>query len=133
MVTLNLTLNEVEYYTGDDPYHYTIDNRPLQNLASNDAILVTAIQTLAAATQPLAATSPTIGGSALAAGAVASTTVAVAGAANTMAVVVTPVTYPGNGFTWHGYVSAAGVVTVMVTAIVAGTPVASAYNVRVIP
>ena len=42
----NITLNTVRYYTGDDPYHYTVDNRPLQDLNSNDQILLSAIQNL---------------------------------------------------------------------------------------
>lgn len=81
---------------------------------------------------PLAATSASIGGSALAAGACTSGTVAVAGSTTGMAVVATPVTYPGDGSTWAGYVSAAGTVTVKVCAIAAVTPGASTYNVRVL-
>jgi hypothetical protein len=38
-----LTLNTVRYYTLSDVYHYTVDNRPLQDLASNDGILLNAI------------------------------------------------------------------------------------------
>jgi hypothetical protein len=34
------SLNNVRYYTGNDPYHYTIDNRPLQDLASNDVAIL---------------------------------------------------------------------------------------------
>jgi hypothetical protein len=82
---------------------------------------------------PFAATAPTLGGAALGAGQCASTTVAVAGANAGQAVAVTPVQYPGAGFYWQAYVSAPGVVTVKICAAVAGTPAASAYNVRVIP
>jgi hypothetical protein len=82
---------------------------------------------------PFAATPPTLGGAALGAGQCASTTVAVPGANASQAVAVTPVQYPGAGFYWQAYVSAPGVVTVSVCAAVAGTPAASAYNVRVIP
>lgn len=77
-------------------------------------------------------TSSSIGGSALLAGACASTTVSVTGATTAMAVSVSPVTYPGDGNFWMGYVSASNTVTVKVCAAVAGTPTASTYNVRVI-
>jgi hypothetical protein len=82
---------------------------------------------------PLAGTTGSIGGSALAAGGCASGTVNVTGATTGMAVVATPVVYPGDGMAWRPYVSSAGVITVKVCADVAGTPTASAYNVRVIP
>jgi hypothetical protein len=85
-----------------------------------------------AAALPLTGTTASIGGSALAAGACASGTVNITGATTSMAVVATPATYPGDGMAWRPYVSAAGVVTVKVCADVAGTPTASAYNVRVI-
>jgi hypothetical protein len=80
----------------------------------------------------LAATTGSIGGSALAAGGCASATVSVPGATSAMAVTATPATYPGDGVFWHGIVSAAGTVTVKVCAAVAVTPAASAYNVRVL-
>jgi hypothetical protein len=80
----------------------------------------------------LAGTTKSIGGTSLAAGACSSGTVAIAGTTTSMAVVATPVTYPGDGDFWHGYVSAAGTVTVKVCAAVASTPTASAYNVRVL-
>ena len=82
---------------------------------------------------PLAGTTGSIGGSALALGACTSGTVNVTGATTSMAVVASPATYPGDGMVWRPYVSAAGVVTVKVCASVAGTPTASTYNVRVIP
>lgn len=83
---------------------------------------------------PLSGTSASIGGTALAGGACASGTVAVTGATTSMAVVVSPAggTSPGTGFIWHGYVSSSGTVTVQVCAVVAGTPAAATYNVRVI-
>lgn len=34
-----VTLNTVRYFDEDDVYHYTVDNRPLQDLASNDILL----------------------------------------------------------------------------------------------
>jgi len=82
---------------------------------------------------PLAGTTGSIGGSALALGACTSGTVNITGASTSMAVVASPATYPGDGMVWNPYVSAAGVVTVRVCASVAGTPTASTYNVRVIP
>lgn len=81
---------------------------------------------------PLTGTTGSIGGGALLAGACASGTVAVTGSTTAMAVVATPATYPGDGADWEGYVSTNGTVTVKVCAIVAVTPTASAYNVRVI-
>jgi hypothetical protein len=49
-----------------------------------------------------------------------------------MAVEVSPVMYPGDGYYWRGYVSAPDTVIVKVCAVVEGTPTPSAYNVRVI-
>lgn len=80
----------------------------------------------------LTGTTGSIGGSALAAGACTSGTVAVTNSTTAMAVSASPVTYPGDGIFWHGYVSATGTVTVKVCASVAATPTASAYNVRVL-
>ncbi len=82
---------------------------------------------------PLTGTTTSIGGSALSAGACTSGTVNVTGATTSMAVVATPATYPGDGMDWRTYVSSSGVVTVKVCAAIAGTPMASTYNVRVIP
>ncbi|HEY2351085.1 MAG TPA: hypothetical protein VGH83_01160 [Candidatus Acidoferrum sp.] len=82
---------------------------------------------------PLVGTTGSIGGSALTAGQCTSGTVAVASSTTAMAVVATPVTYPGDAIGWRGYVSAAGTVTVKICATIAGTPTASNYNVRVIP
>jgi hypothetical protein len=92
----------------------------------------TASNTWTPAGPALAATSAAIGGSPLSVGACTSGTVGVANSAASMAVVVTPVTYPGDGVWWEGYVSAGGTVTVKVCAATSVTPVASAYNVRVI-
>lgn len=77
-------------------------------------------------------TTGSIGGSLLAAGACSSGTVSVTSSTTAMAVAATPVTYPGDGNYWVGYVSTAGTVTVKVCAAVAGTPGASTYNVRVL-
>jgi hypothetical protein len=79
----------------------------------------------------LSGTSASLGGSALLAGACTTGTVSITGATTSMVVNVTPVTYPGAGVEWEGYVSAAGTVTVTVCGIIAVTPTASTYNVRV--
>lgn len=76
--------------------------------------------------------SSAIGGGALLAGACASTTVAVTGAATTQVAVASPNTYPGDGNFWVAYVSSANTVTVKVCASVAATPTSSTYNVRVV-
>lgn len=82
----------------------------------------------------LSATSASIGGGSLAAGACASTVTAITGATTSMAVNVTPVTYPGDNFYWKGYVSSANNVTVLVcSAVNSATPTASTYNIRVLP
>ena len=81
---------------------------------------------------PLTATTGLIGGGPLTAGQCTSGTVTVTGASNSMAVIATPVTYPGDGMAWRAYSSGAGLVTVKLCAEVAGTPTASIYNVRVI-
>ncbi len=80
---------------------------------------------------PLAGTTSSIGGARIGAGKCASGSVSVAGAKTNMAVSVTPVTYPGDGMFWQGYISAKGVVTVKVCSMVGGTPKRSNYNVRV--
>jgi hypothetical protein len=80
----------------------------------------------------LTGTSGSIGGSLLAAGACSSGTVSVTSSTTAMAVIVTPVGYPGDSTFWKGYVSTAGTVTVKVCESVAGTPTATTYNVRVI-
>jgi hypothetical protein len=99
---------------------------------TNANITVDAKGRVTAASSALSGTSGSIGGSALTAGTCTSGTVTVTGATTSMAVVATPVTYPGDGAEWEGYVSAANTVTVKVCAIVAVTPTASAYNVRLL-
>ena len=52
-----------------------------------------------------------------------------------MAAVVSPATYPGDAYTWKGYVSAdqyCHTVKVCTNLAAGGTPTASTYNVRVI-
>lgn len=80
----------------------------------------------------LSGTSASLGGGALAAGACTSGTVAITGAAVGMDAHATPSTYPGDGSEWAAYVSAANTITVKVCAIIALTPTASVYNVRVL-
>lgn len=80
----------------------------------------------------LAGTTGSIGGGALAAGACTSGTVSITGATTSMVAVASPNTYPGDGAVWDAQVTAAGTGTVKVCAIVALTPTASTYNVRVI-
>jgi hypothetical protein len=87
---------------------------------------------LPAASVPLAGTTTSIGGGALTAGACTTGTVAVTSASTGMAVAVSPVTDPGTSITWEGFVSSAGTVTVRVCALIAATPTAVAYNVRVL-
>ena len=83
---------------------------------------------------PLAGTTGSIGGSALATGQCATGTMAIAGATTSMAVAVSPSAGagPGAGFVWQVYVSPPGSVTVQVCAVAAGTPTPATYNVRVI-
>jgi hypothetical protein len=86
------------------------------------------IQSMAA----MQATTGSIGGGALLAGSCASGTVAVTASLTGNAVLVSPNTYPGDGIVWFGYVSSNGTVTVKVCAILALTPSAGTYNVKVI-
>ncbi len=82
----------------------------------------------------LAGTTGSIGGGALLAGACATGTATVTGATTAMAITATPVTTPGPGFYESPpYVSGTNTVTVSICAAVAGTPTASAYNVRAQP
>ena len=84
-------------------------------------------------TSAFAATTASLGGVALLAGEAASVTTTVPGATTAMAVATSPQTYPGAGVIWDSYVSAANTVVTQVTAVVGVTPVASLYNVRVLP
>jgi len=87
---------------------------------------------LLASTLPLTGTSGSLGGSAMTAGQTVTINVTVTGATVGMVPVVSPETYPGDGFVWDAYVSAADTVTVRLTCVAAGTPTASLYDVRVI-
>jgi hypothetical protein len=106
--------------TSQETYCHT-----LSNPTANDSFVMST-------QMPLTGTSSSIGGSSLAAGACASTTVSITGATTSNAVEATPATYPGDAYYWKGYVSATGTVTVKVCAAAAGTPTASTYSVRVI-
>lgn len=79
----------------------------------------------------LSGTTGSIGGGLLTAGSCASGTVAVVGSTTAMTVSVSPNSYPGDGTLFFGYVSVNGTVTVKACAIIALTPGASTYNVRV--
>lgn len=73
-----------------------------------------------------------IGGSSMTVGQTITVTAAVIGATTAMAVVCSPVAYPGDGFVWDAYVSATETVTARLTCVAAGTPTASVYQVRVV-
>ena len=83
---------------------------------------------------PLAGATANIGGAALAVNACATGTVVMYGASSSMTIEVTPVTDPNPAGTlsyiWYGYLSTANTITVKVCALVAGTPAATTYNVR---
>ncbi len=79
----------------------------------------------------LSATSSSIGGAILLVGGCTSGTVNVPGAVVGMTVLATPNTYPGDGAMWRAYVSSTDTVTIKICAVIALTPAASTYNVRV--
>ena len=79
------------------------------------------------------ATTGSLGGGLLAAGACSSTTIAVNGAAVGMVVQATPNDDPGAGYYTEQFVSSANNVTVRVCVPVLGTPAATTYNVRLYP
>jgi hypothetical protein len=82
----------------------------------------------------LSGTSSSIGGSAVTKDTCVPGTVTVTGATTSMVAIASPVTYPGEAFSWSAQVTAASTVTVRVcnTSNATATPVASTYNVRVI-
>ncbi|HEX5426658.1 MAG TPA: hypothetical protein VFW94_24310 [Candidatus Acidoferrales bacterium] len=87
----------------------------------------------AATSGMLSGTSGSLGGSAMTAGQTITTTVTISGATTAMVVAVSPAGIePGAGFVFDGFVSAADTVTVRLTCVAAGTPVATSYNCRVI-
>lgn len=40
----NVTLVPVRYFTDADTYHYSIENRPMQDLAANDGLIINALR-----------------------------------------------------------------------------------------
>lgn len=78
-----------------------------------------------------AAVSGSLGGGALLVGARSTTNVSVPGARPGMHVTVTPGADPGAGCWWGGWISANDIVTVFVAAVVAVTPNATTYAVKV--
>lgn len=89
------------------------------------------MRTSSGAIPPITGLSASLGGAALLAGAAASGNITIAGARVGMTVTCNPTTFPGAGIVWSAYVSAANTVTVVVIAIIAATPTASTYSVRV--
>ena len=81
----------------------------------------------------LSGVTASIGGGALGAGTCATTTTSVIGVTVGMVVRSTPSTFPGDATEWKSYISAPDTVVTKVCAIVAATPVASVYNLRVLP
>lgn len=79
-------------------------------------------------------TTASLGGSSFTAGQCVSGVVGFSGATTSNVISVTPVTYPGDGIYWEGYVSSLNQITVKVcSAIVKASSNASVYNVRVLP
>ena len=100
-------------------------NPAAQNLLFN--VSTVTIPTLATT----AYTTSSLGGLALAAGACSTTSVAVAGLTPAMTLAVNPQANPGTGF-WWGAIPGTGSAVVEVCAVLAGTPAAEIYNLRVI-
>jgi hypothetical protein len=79
-------------------------------------------------------TSAAMGGSALTAGQCVTANISVPTASLGQTVLVSPNgIYPGDGFTWSGWVSGANIVQVKLCALVAGTPTAAFYSARILP
>lgn len=80
----------------------------------------------------LSGTTGSIGGGALLAGQCSSGTVSISGATTGMVALADPNTYPGDGTVWDAQITSANTATVKVCAIVALSPGAATYNVRVL-
>lgn len=80
----------------------------------------------------LSGTTGSIGGGLLTAGSCTSGTVSIGSSTTSMVALADPNTYPGDGLIWDAQITSNGTATVKVCAIVALTPAASTYNVRVI-
>lgn len=102
------------------------------NTQANGSAICTSSTGCPATSAKLSGTTGSIGGALLAAGACASGTVSITGAATSMVAVTDPNTYPGDGNVWSAQVTSANTVTVRVCAIIAATPTSSTYNVRVL-
>jgi hypothetical protein len=75
-----------------------------------------------------------LGGGSFTAGQCVSGTASLPGATTSNVISVTPVTYPGDGIYWEGYVSSLNTITVKVcSAIIKASSAGSVYNVRVLP
>lgn len=100
------------------------------NFVVSNALSVAGVPVLGS----LSGVSGSIGGGALGNAACTTGTVTVNGATTSMAVAVTPNTFPGASIYYRAYVSSANTVTVSVCSAASGgsTPTASTYNVRVI-
>jgi hypothetical protein len=80
----------------------------------------------------LSGNTASMGGSPMTVGQTITATATVTGATTTMVAVCSPQTNPGAGFCFDSFVSSANTVTVRLTCVLAGTPTASLYSVRVI-
>jgi len=78
----------------------------------------------------LRVTTATMGGSPMTAGQTISINTIIQNASVGMLVQTTPLTYPGAGFIWSSYVSAANTVVTQLLCITAGTPTISSYALR---
>lgn len=122
---------------GSNPHNLVVtwygDAANVPNLLPADALGVTARINRQSPGALLGVTA-SIGGGALAAGACATggTVAPMLGADTTMAVEASPVSDPGGNYIVRANVTSANTVTVRVCAILAGTPAATTYNVRVI-
>lgn len=78
--------------------------------------------------------SPSIGGSALLAGQCSSATTSIdtTVSSSTAAFISTPQIDPGDAFWHYSYLSASGVITTKVCAVVNATPIATQYNIKII-
>jgi hypothetical protein len=112
-----------------DNYFATLDHTALTANRTYDFPNASGTVTLS-----LTGATGSIGGGALAAGACVTGTASVPNSTTSMAVVVSPSADPGTGFTWEGWVSAAGTVTVRLCNVsgASATPSAETYNVRVL-
>lgn len=112
-------------FTQTGTYHYYCD---VHGHVMQGTVVVNEPTTVA---QVLTGTTGSISGS-LTAGTCNSGTASITGARNTMAVIATPATYPGDGVEWQAYVSSNDTVTVKECGLAVVIPTASVFNVRII-